>query len=109
MEMTQTETPLLRIAILDLYEGHANQGMRCIRQILHEWAQSGGYRLHCEEFDVRSALEVPDNSFDIYISSGGPGSPLESVGSNWEKLYFHWLHHLEKWNQEPWRGRPKHA
>lgn len=109
MEMTHKETPLLRIAILDLYEGQANQGMRCIRQILHEWAQSNDFRLHCEEFDVRIALEVPDNSFDIYISSGGPGSPLESEGSNWEKLYFHWLRHLENWNKESGCVRPKHA
>ena len=30
---------MLRIAILDLYEGQPNQGMRCIRQIIQEWGE----------------------------------------------------------------------
>ena len=30
---------MIRIAILDLYEGQANQGMRCIRQIINEWSE----------------------------------------------------------------------
>jgi hypothetical protein len=51
-----------------------------------------------DEFDVRQKNEVPDLSYDIFISSGGPGSPLESIGSDWEKVYFNWLRQVEKWN-----------
>ena len=51
-----------------------------------------------DEFEVRLKKEVPDLSYDIYISSGGPGSPLESEGSEWEKVYFNWLDKVERWN-----------
>lgn len=93
-----TERKNIRIAILDLYEGQANQGMRCIREILAQWAKSNGLSLTCNEFDVRLALEVPDTSYDIYISSGGPGSPLESENTAWENEYFSWLQNIEDWN-----------
>lgn len=93
-----TNDKQVRIAILDLYEGQANQGMRCIRQILSDWGKQNGYRLQADEFEVRLSHKVPDTSYDIYISSGGPGSPLESEGSEWEKVYFNWLRQVEEWN-----------
>lgn len=89
---------MIRIAILDLYEGHANQGMRCIRQIISEWSEVHEIKTEWDEFDVRLKNEVPDLNYDIYISSGGPGSPLESEGSAWEKVYFNWLQQIEEWN-----------
>lgn len=89
---------MLRIAILDLYEGQPNQGMRCIRQIIHEWSEFHGIETSFEEFDVRQHNEVPDLSFDAYISSGGPGSPIDSEGSEWEKAYFGWLDQVHQWN-----------
>lgn len=87
-----------RIAILDLYEGVANQGMRCIREILNQFGDTNNLDITWDEFDVRQKNEVPDLSYDIFISSGGPGSPLDSEGSDWEKVYFNWLHKIEKWN-----------
>jgi len=72
----------VRIAILDLYEGVANQGMRCIREIIRQWGTKNTYNVELHEFDVRQKCDVPDLSYDIYISSGGPGSPLESEGLN---------------------------
>ena len=63
----------VRIAILDLYEGVANQGMRCIREIIHQWGITSTYNVELHEFDVRQKCEIPDLSYDIYISSGGPG------------------------------------
>lgn len=89
------------MAILDLYEGVPNQGMRCIHEILALYAQRQGLEMTLETFDVRSHLQVPDLSFDIYISSGGPGSPLDSEGCEWEHRYFHWLHQVERWNHNP--------
>jgi homoserine O-succinyltransferase len=89
----------LRVAILDLYEGQANEGMRCIRQILKEWAVKEGIQLEVKEFEVRLQHFVPDLSYDFYISSGGPGSPLESEGSEWEKVYFNWVNNVEEHNR----------
>src|SRR5688500_1089083 len=91
----------LRIAILDLYDGQANQGMRCIRELLNQYGEIHHLDLHWEEFDVRRAKQVPDLNFDIYISSGGPGSPLDSEGSEWENHYFHWLKEVENYNEDP--------
>ena len=88
----------LRIAILDLYEGVANQGMRCIREILNQFAEMNQVDLHYTEFEVRLEKEVPGLDYDIYISSGGPGSPLDSEHSEWEKVYFKWLDKIEKFN-----------
>ena len=96
--MHLTEKPIIKIAILDLYQGFANQGMRCIREILNQFSDINNIDMVLEEFDVRQHNEVPDMGFDIFISSGGPGSPLESEGSEWEKTYFHWLQQVEHWN-----------
>ncbi len=41
---------------------------------------------------------MPDAGFDIYISSGGPGDPIESEGSEWEKKYFKLIDDLEDHN-----------
>ena len=100
---------MLRIAILDLYEGEANQGMRCIRQIINEWSEFHSIETSFDEFEVRQHQQIPDLSYDVYISTGGPGSPLESEGSNWEAAYFNWLSQVEKWNSHPEHHNKKHV
>jgi homoserine O-succinyltransferase/O-acetyltransferase len=97
----------IRIAILDMNAEHVNQGMRCIREIINTWGENSPYEVSFQEFEVRVKLQVPDTSFDIYISSGGPGSPLESEGSEWEEKYFSWLQKIEKWNRNI-ANEPKH-
>ncbi|MEO6330094.1 MAG: GMP synthase [Ginsengibacter sp.] len=89
----------IKVAILDLYEGYQNQGMRCIREILDEFGKKNNLDISRDEFDVRLKNKVPDMSYDIFISSGGPGSPLESEGTDWEKAYFSWLNEVEAWNK----------
>ena len=76
----------LRLAILDLYNGIPNQGMRCIRQIVERFSDAVDYQV----FDVRAQHELPDLSFDIYISSGGPGDPREGDGQ-WEVAWGEWF------------------
>jgi len=88
----------LRIAILDLYDGVANQGMRCIREIINQYSDYTNIDISWDEFNVRQKNEVPDLSYDIFISSGGPGSPLDSIGTEWENVYFNWLNQIETWN-----------
>ncbi|MEP7237068.1 MAG: GMP synthase [Ferruginibacter sp.] len=96
--MNWTEKKSIRIAILDMNEGYTNQGMRCIREILNQFGENNQLDLTWDEFEVRLQKQIPDLSYDIYISTGGPGSPLESVGSDWEKVYFSWLEKIERWN-----------
>lgn len=98
--MNRSENKPVKIAILDLYEGHANQGMRCIRDIVHQWAETNKLDVILDEFEVRIHHQAPDMSYDIFISSGGPGSPLETEGNEWEKIYFNWLQQVENWNND---------
>jgi len=99
----------VKVAILDLYDGFANQGMRCIRAILKEWAEMNDLDVQSTEFDVRQKDELPDTSFDIYISSGGPGDPLKSRFEDWDIAWSHWLDNIVRWNKNPSTTQKKHV
>lgn len=96
-----TEVRKFRVAILDLYEGQANEGMRCIREIVNQFGEFNHLDLELNEFDVRIKQDLPDLSYDVYISSGGPGSPIESQGTEWEMKYFDFIERLNNFNQDP--------
>lgn len=86
----------IKIAILDMYDGEPNQGMRCIIDIINRFNQVVTFKI----FDVRGKSELPDiNKFDIYISTGGPGNPLEGDG-NWDLKYYDFIDSLTAWNKE---------
>lgn len=106
--MSWNEKRSVKVAILDLYEGKANQGMRCIRTILKEWAEKNELELQSEEFDVRLKDELPDTSYDIYISSGGPGDPLVSRFEDWDIAWCRWLDKIERWNANPSNSQKKY-
>ncbi|WP_345954860.1 GMP synthase [Mucilaginibacter sp. PAMB04168] len=103
-----TDTTSIKVAILDLYAGHPNQGMRCFQDILVRYKTDGQLNLSYQVFDVRGANEVPGTEFDIYISSGGPGSPIDSEGSDWENNYFKLIDAIDKHNQTT-DGAKKHV
>ncbi len=82
------------LAILDMYDGEPNQGMRCIHDILSRFSEEISYR----EFDVRGKAEIPDiRNFDLFISTGGPGNPCEGDG-HWDLLYNDFLDQIWIWN-----------
>ena len=90
----------IRIAILDLNNNVENQAMRCLREFLAYY--NGRIRhqpIFFQVFDVRYKCEIPDQSFDIYLSTGGPGSPFEGVHQEWELKYFRWLEATFKHNE----------
>src|ERR1700761_4022072 len=96
--MMQAGKQPVKVAILDLYDGIANEGMRGFREILDRYKAKNNLDLSYEVFDVRRKVEVPGTDFDIYISSGGPGSPIDSEGTEWEKKYFNLIDKLEDIN-----------
>ena len=98
--MNLNEKQTFRVAILDLNAGAPNQSMRCLREIVRQFGETNNLHITLDEFNVREKLSVPDTSYDVYFSSGGPGSPLESEGSEWESQYFKWLYEVEKWNED---------
>ncbi len=90
----------IKIAILDLYEGVPNQGMRCLQQIINEWSVKNNRLVQLDVFDVRRKLEIPDLSYDVFISSGGPGSPIDTQDLEWDKKYMQWISTVEDFNTE---------
>src|SRR5687768_5730610 len=99
--MIWNESRSIRIAILDMNDGQPNQGMRCIRQIVQEWATTVDMKIICTEFDVRQKNQLPDTSFDIYISSGGPGDPLSTRFDDWDIAWCKWVNEMIRWNSNP--------
>ncbi|MEY2869234.1 MAG: hypothetical protein RIR01_1717 [Bacteroidota bacterium] len=86
----------ITIAILDMYNGEPNQGMRCIIDIVNRFASFVNFKI----FDVRGKAELPEiDQFDIYISTGGPGNPLEGDG-NWDVKFYDFIDEIVKWNNE---------
>ena len=79
----------LKLALMDMYKGEKNLGMQGLRDLIDRYTDFIDY----QEFDVRSKNEVPDDSFDIYISTGGPGSPKRGDGP-WEKDYYRLIDRL---------------
>ena len=60
--MARKEKKIVRVAILDLYQGMANEGMRCIRDILKLFAEKNKVEIISDEFEVRLKNEVHDMS-----------------------------------------------
>lgn len=94
-------TQSIKIAVLDLYNNMPNQGMRCIKELLCEHQLPADISIEWKTFDVRYKNEMPGFDYDIYISSGGPGSPHDGEGTEWEKRYFYllekiWSHNLKR-------------
>ncbi len=83
----------MRVAILDMNNGVKNQGLRCIKEIV---TLSG---FDFKVFDVRVKNELPDmDDFNIYISTGGPGEPLEPDAA-WQQNYFKFIKDMEAYNK----------
>jgi homoserine O-succinyltransferase/O-acetyltransferase len=86
---------MLQLAILDMYEGTPNQGMRCIQEILGNYSEVLDYQI----FDVRGKNEIPSLDFDLYLSTGGPGDPRVGDGV-WDKKYYNWLESVWQFNKK---------
>lgn len=106
--MELTEKNKIRVAVIDMNNGVANQGMRCIQEILLRYKDEHDYDLSFEVFDLRQKGELPDLTYDIYISSGGPGSPYDGEGMKWEDDFFELLAAIEAFNEQS-EGIKKYA
>jgi GMP synthase-like glutamine amidotransferase len=89
---------------LDLYNNFRNEGMRCIYQLLRRTEAAHNLTFQVDTFNVRAENQVPGLDYDIYISSGGPGSPLPS-DEPWEPLYFEFIDSLLAYNQRAERKK----
>ena len=91
---------VIKAAVIDLYNNERNEGIRCIKDILSAASKSNGNSpLEFNVFETRYKNEIPGPDYDIFISSGGPGSPFEGEGTQWEKKYFNLIDTIWNYNQ----------
>lgn len=88
----------IKIAVIDMNKGRPNQGLRGIIDILSRYSAAHALDLSPEVFDLRAKNELPGTDYDIYISSGGPGSPYDGEDQPWENSFFELLDHIEDHN-----------
>lgn len=89
----------IKIAILDLYDGYPNEGMRCIKMLVGEFMSQQNLQGNYDIFDVRGDYALPKvEDYDIFISTGGPGSPVVQ-GFQWENRFFDFFDSLLEHNK----------
>jgi len=89
---------MIKVAVLDMNNGFPNQGMRGIQEILNRYKNYNQLDLVVDVFNIRQKGEVPDLSYHIYISSGGPGNPYDGEGEKWENDFFGLLDSIDNFN-----------
>jgi GMP synthase-like glutamine amidotransferase len=82
----------LRLCIVDMNNAHVNQAMRCLRSIagtFFERVREVNPGLVCElaEVSPRDTNAPVPRDCDLYLSSGGPGSPFEGDQEPWYADY----------------------
>jgi homoserine O-succinyltransferase/O-acetyltransferase len=82
----------LRICIIDMNNAHVNQAMRCLRGLVgtfFDHARRENPSLACEMVEVspRDTGNPVPRDCDMYLSSGGPGSPFDGDGQPWQDDY----------------------
>lgn len=93
-----TDRNKITVAVIDMNNGVTNQGMRGIQEVLLRYQREMEIELSFDLFDLRQKGEIPDLTYDIYISSGGPGSPYDGKGQQWENDFFKLLDEIEAFN-----------
>lgn len=102
-----SERTQIKVAVIDMNNGFPNQGMRGIQELLNSYKENNAPNLTFDLFDLRQKGEIPDLSYDIFISSGGPGSPFDGEGEKWENDFFFLLDEIERFNAS--NEHKKHA
>jgi homoserine O-succinyltransferase/O-acetyltransferase len=102
----------LRIGLVDMNNGVANQAMRCFRRILDRFEQrvhraNPTLELMRHEMQPRNLGEVPSGHYDLILSTGGPGSPFDGLEEPWGVGYRKFLDDVFAHNQRDYEKAPK--
>jgi GMP synthase-like glutamine amidotransferase len=89
----------IRVCLVDMNNGHLNQAMRCLRGLVatfFERAQAHNPGLLCERVEVspRDTEDAVPTDCDLYLSSGGPGTPFDGDGERWMLDFSRFLDHV---------------
>jgi GMP synthase-like glutamine amidotransferase len=90
----------LSLCIVDMNAGHVNQAMRCFRTIVGTFfdrvrAKNPGLRCTLREVSPRDTNNPIPRDCDLYIGSGGPGSPYDGNDLPWYAdfaAFADWVH-----------------
>ena len=89
----------ISVALIDLYNGEPNQGIRAITELISDFKHPGlEGSLLLDRFETRLNGSIPDLSYDIYLLSGGPGSPYDGENQPWETAYFNLVDAIWNYN-----------
>jgi homoserine O-succinyltransferase/O-acetyltransferase len=100
----------LRLSLVDMNNGVANEAVRCFRRLLDAFAvrvRSANPRLTVvlEHVQPRNLGELPSRQADLILSSGGPGSPHDGWDEPWCNGYRNFLDSIiERTAQRPERA-----
>ena len=86
----------LTICLLDMNDGYPNQAMRCIGVLLRRFealvhAKNPGLPFCVKHVSPRDLGHLPPRDADLYLSTGGPGSPYDGDGTPWYREYCRFL------------------
>lgn len=96
-----TSNPPIKVALIDLYNGEPNQGIRAITEIVSTFKHPGLQGpLVLDRFETRLNGTVPTLDYDIYLLSGGPGSPFDGEDQPWEAAYFQLVDAIWDYNEQ---------
>jgi GMP synthase-like glutamine amidotransferase len=101
---------LLRLCLVDMNNGVANEATRCFRRIFDAFSQkvkaaNPGLETTLKHVQPRNLGELPDREVDLVLSSGGPGSPFDGYEDAWCHGYRAFLDHVvERTQAEPLRA-----
>jgi GMP synthase-like glutamine amidotransferase len=79
---------VVKVGIVDMNAGHVNQAIRCFGVLIDRFAsnvRAANPSLVVEKVHVspRDKDEPPPEGCDLYICTGGPGSPFDGDGKTW--------------------------
>lgn len=78
----------MKLCLVDMNNGVANQATRCFRRIMDAFTAkvteaNPGLEIQTRHVQPRNLGELPSDDVDFVLSSGGPGSPLDGWDEPW--------------------------
>jgi hypothetical protein len=86
--MPKQMTQPLRLCLVDMNNGVANEATRCFRRLFDGFVQrvravNPDLPVQFRHVQPRNLGEMPDRNVDLVLSSGGPGSPYDGYEDPW--------------------------
>lgn len=91
--------PPLRLCLVDMNNGVANEATRCFRRLFDGFSSlvrqhNPGLEIQFRHVQPRNLGELPEKNVDLVLSSGGPGSPFDGYEDSWCTGYRRFVDHV---------------